>query len=197
MQSVFGYGPSGRAAPVNPATAARQAESGSSWSLEDQAFGAALLREARREEEPALYGADAKLKQFGPGDPKSKTEMSAEDQALLDKLKARDSLVRGHETAHIMAAGGQATGPAQYTYQTGPDGRQYAIGGSVNIAVVSSPSSDEDAANQAATASRAAMANSEMSLCDMQVAMRASELSAKAKSRALDAYAEQAEFEQV
>ena len=38
------------------------------------------------------------------------------------------------------------------------------------------------------------MANGEMSLRDMQVAMRAAELSAKAKSRAFDAYAGGAAF---
>lgn len=196
LQSIFGYGSSGRAGPVASVTPAQAAGSGSSWSLEDQAFGAAVIREARRGtqdgEDSLQYGADAKLKQFGPGSPKSESEMSSEDKELLDKLRARDSLVRGHETAHILAAGGQAAGPAQYTYQTGPDGRQYAIGGSVSISIVSSPVSDEDAANQAETARRAATANGEMSLRDMQVAMRATELSGRARSRAMDSYAAQA-----
>ncbi len=253
LHSVFGYGPSGRAAPVTPAAPVPSVRSGSSWSLEDQAFGAALVREARRDPESPLYGPDARLRdsdaaaddrtvqaleqrdqevrrnekergdavggsqyiyQIGPdgrqyavgstahvvrkkdgdGGEEGPGELSGADKALLEKLKARDSLVRGHETAHIMAAGGQTAGPAQYTYQTGPDGRPYAIGGSVNIAVVSSPVNDEDAARQAETARRAATANGGMSLRDMQVAMRATELSARAKNRALDAYAGRAGF---
>ncbi|MCL1890185.1 MAG: hypothetical protein FWF99_06790 [Desulfovibrionaceae bacterium] len=119
-------------------------------------------------------------------------DKSAADRELLERLQARDLLVRGHESAHILAAGGQATGPARYDYQTGPDGRQYAIGGSVDISIVSSPASDEEAAIQAETARRAATANGEMSLADMRVATRAAELSARARNRALEAYAGQA-----
>ena len=191
----------GFARSVAPVAAAAPAQSGSSWTAEDQAFGAALIREARREQEPPLYGEDARLrqpgrealvKQFGPGDPVSEANMSTEDKALLDRLRARDSMVRGHENAHVTAAGGQASGPVQYTYQTGPDGRQYAIGGSVNIAVVSSPADDDQAARQADTARRAAEAGGQTSLRDMQVSMRAAELSTRARSRGFEAYAAQA-----
>jgi hypothetical protein len=188
LQSVFGYGSAALAEPVTPIEATRQVRRGSSWSLEDQAFGAAIIREMRREPKPVLYGADARLKQFGSGDSGSEIGADTGDRALLEKLRDRDALVRGHENSHILAAGGQVSGPVQYTYQTGPDGRQYAIGGSVNISVVSSPANDEDAARQAETARRAATAGGEMSLRDMQVAMRATEISARHRSRALDAY---------
>ena len=39
---------------------------------------------------------------------------------------------RAHEMAHLAAAGGLATGP-YYEYQQGPDSKQYAVGGHVNI----------------------------------------------------------------
>ena len=217
VQAVFGYGSVALAAQAPPIEAARQARPGSSWSFADQVFGVAIVREARRDPEQILYGADATLKQFGPksaenadggsppwtlgstggqSPPMELKAADAEEKALLEKLRARDALVRGHETAHILAAGGQAIGPAQYTYQTGPDGRQYAVGGSVNISIVSSPANDEDSARQAETARRAAMVNGEMSLRDMQVAMRAAGISARSRSRAVDAYAGQADFEQ-
>ena len=39
--------------------------------------------------------------------------MDSGDQAMLDKLQARDAKVRAHEQAHVMAAGGQAQGLPQ------------------------------------------------------------------------------------
>ena len=46
--------------------------------------------------------------------------------------------MRQEEAAHAAVAGDLA-GPIEYVYQRGPDGRQYAVGGSVGIqAIVSS-----------------------------------------------------------
>jgi hypothetical protein len=60
-------------------------------------------------------------------------ELSPDDQARIDQLKARDLEVRQHEQAHLAAAGGLATSGASYTYQRGPNGVNYAVGGEVNI----------------------------------------------------------------
>ena len=109
--------------------------------------------------ETPIHGAD--------GEP-----LSREDAVLLEKLKERDAKVRNHEAEHIMAAGGQAHGLPTYTYQTGPDGRQYAIGGSVNISMLTTGDAKHDA-RQALTAYRAAMATGEPSSQDMQTAMKA------------------------
>ena len=115
-------------------------------------------------------------------------EMSRSDKALLEKLKARDAKVRSHEAMHMMAAGGQAQGLPTYTYQTAPDGRRYAIGGSVNISVIQT--GDEEAnVRRANMAYRAAMATGEPSARDMQTAQKAMAISAREKQRALDAYA--------
>jgi hypothetical protein len=198
LRSIFGYGSTEGASALTPIQGMRQTRSGSSWSLEEQAFGAAILREARRGQEYPLYDSKGRLFLQGSGasdgasSPEKDGEVSAGDRAMLEKLKARDALVRGHENAHILSAGGQA-GQAQYTYQTGPDGKAYAIGGSVNISIVSSPTSPEQAAGQAQVAARAAMAAGEMSPQDMQVARRATEISARARSRAMEAYAAQSE----
>ncbi len=59
---------------------------------------------------------------------KDTVQLSDEAQAAISKLSARDRVVRAHEAAH-QAVGGQYAGAATYTYQTGPDGKQYAIGG--------------------------------------------------------------------
>jgi hypothetical protein len=58
--------------------------------------------------------------------------LSREEQRVVRELQARDREVRAHETAHQAAGAGLASG-ASYTYQTGPDGRQYAVGGEVQI----------------------------------------------------------------
>ena len=98
--------------------------------------------------------------------------LSREDEALLQKLKDRDVKVRNHEAAHVMAAGGQAHGLPTYTYQTGPDGKRYAIGGSVNISMLKTGDAEHDA-RQAQNAYRAAMATGEPSPRDLQAAMKA------------------------
>ncbi len=55
------------------------------------------------------------------------------NQALLDEMATRDRVVRSHEQSHASAAGQYARGGIEYTYQIGPDGMMYAIGGHVNI----------------------------------------------------------------
>lgn len=53
---------------------------------------------------------------------------------LLSRLKSRDREVRAHEAAH-QSVGGQYAGSMSFTYQRGPDGAQYAIGGEVPVDV--------------------------------------------------------------
>lgn len=50
-----------------------------------------------------------------------------------ERLKERDQEVRNHEEAHKAAAGAHARGGPNYVFQVGQDGKQYAIGGSVQI----------------------------------------------------------------
>lgn len=96
------------------------------------------------------------------------SELSAEDEDLVRRLEARDDKVRAHEAAHVMAAGGQAGMPV-YTFQTGPDGRRYAVGGSVSIAILATGDEAGDA-RRARRAYRAAMAVGEPSAQDMETA---------------------------
>lgn len=49
------------------------------------------------------------------------------------ELEERDQEVRRHEEAHKAAAGTHARGGPNYVYQTGKDGKKYAVGGSVSI----------------------------------------------------------------
>lgn len=60
------------------------------------------------------------------------TELSAADKEEVQRLKNRDAEVRAHEQAHA-AAGGSHAGSPSYEFETGPDGRRYAVGGEVSI----------------------------------------------------------------
>src|SRR5690242_9479132 len=62
------------------------------------------------------------------GEKRDATGLSEGEREQLKKLKSRDTEVHNHENAH-QSAGGQFAGSPSYTYQTGPDGRRYAIGG--------------------------------------------------------------------
>ena len=110
--------------------------------------------------------------------------LSAEEQQQVDKLKARDREVRSHEQAHIAAAGGAAVSGPSFSYQQGPDGQRYAVGGHVDIDV-SPGRTPEETLRKARAVERAATAPAEPSGQDQAVA-------AQARQLALQAMAEQA-----
>lgn len=60
-------------------------------------------------------------------------ELTEEQQQEVRELKQRDAEVRRHEQAHKAAAGAHANGGPTFEYQTGPDGKRYAVGGEVSI----------------------------------------------------------------
>lgn len=55
------------------------------------------------------------------------------EKEIIKKLEVIDNEVRLHEQAHLSAASGLAVSGATYTYQQGPDGKKYAVGGEVSI----------------------------------------------------------------
>lgn len=52
-------------------------------------------------------------------------------QRVLEKFKNTDAKIRSHEQIH--ASIGHTTTPISYTYQEGPDGKMYAVGGHVRL----------------------------------------------------------------
>ncbi len=62
-----------------------------------------------------------------------KSELTEEERREVEELKQRDAEVRRHEAAHKAAAGSFAKGGPQFEFTRGPDGRQYASGGEVQI----------------------------------------------------------------
>lgn len=103
-------------------------------------------------------------------------ELSQQELVELRELRIRDREVRAHEQAHAAVAGSLARGGPSYDYQRGPDGRQYAVGGSVSIdtsAVSGDPKATLDKAQQI---KRAALAPAQPSAQDRAVAAAATAL---------------------
>lgn len=107
--------------------------------------------------------------------------LSPEAEAQLRKLRQRDAEVRAHEQAHIAAGGPYVSGGPHYDYQRGPDGRQYAIGGHVDIDVSPVPNDPEGTRKKAEQVRRAATAPGEPSGQDRQVAAEAAALALEAQ----------------
>jgi len=114
---------------------------------------------------------------------KSQSRLNLSDEALaqLVKLKARDRQVRQHEAAHLAAAGGLATSSASFTYQKGPDGVNYAIGGEVGIDVSPGRTPQETIA-RATTIQAAALAPADPSSADLAVAAKAQQMGQQAQA---------------
>ena len=108
-------------------------------------------------------------------------QYSPEDQATIDKLKANDLKVRQHEQAHLAAAGSLATSGATYTYQRGPDGVNYAVGGEVNIDT-SPGRTPEETIEKARQVQAAALAPADPSGQDRSVAARAAQMALQAQA---------------
>lgn len=106
--------------------------------------------------------------------------LSDSDQAVVAKLKATDREVRAHEQAHLAAAGGLARGGATYTYQRGPDGQLYAVGGEVSIDV-SPGRTPEETLQRAQQVRAAALAPASPSSQDRAVAAQAAQLALDAQ----------------
>lgn len=156
---IYQAGPDGRQYAVG--TAPHLVREGEEASGEFEAGGSATLGSATL---PALL----------PG------SGGGEDREFESRLQARDRLVRAHEHAHMAAGGGQVAGAARYDYQTGPDGRQYAVGGSVSVVMTSVPGDPEATRRSANAAERAAMAPGGPSGQDFTVAANARRLRARA-----------------
>lgn len=110
-------------------------------------------------------------------------DLTQSEEQLIAQLEKRDAAVRQHELAH-KTAGGTYAGSASYSYQTGPDGKRYAIGGEVSIDASSVPGNPEATIRKLETVRQAALAPSDPSAQDLSVAARASTAIAAARTQA-------------
>jgi hypothetical protein len=160
-----GSAPGARTSPTSSSPAAASTPSGDSYSSEQGQGAAATEGGYDRRGRPAAKAG----------------QLSAAQQRQVQRLQARDAEVKAHEAAH-QAAGGGMVGAASFTYQKGPDGRSYAIGGEVSINAGSERT-------PAATISKmqqviaAATAPAQPSGQDLAVAAQAQAAMAKAQSQ--------------
>jgi SprA-related family len=118
-------------------------------------------------------GAKAKT-----GDPPSSAggrqpgDLTDEEKKKVQALQERDRAVRAHEAAHKLA-GGSYAGQVSFTTVKGPDGQSYAIGGEVPIDTSPVPNNPDATISKLETVIRAALAPSDPSAQDRQVAAEA------------------------
>jgi hypothetical protein len=106
-------------------------------------------------------------------------DLTPVEKKSVDSLRQRDAQVRQEEQAHAGTAGAMA-GPITYRYATGPDGRKYAVGGSVSVRL-SNPSGDPaQFAAAAAKLSAAANAAHNPSAADLSAARKGYQAAAAA-----------------
>jgi hypothetical protein len=109
--------------------------------------------------------------------------LSEKEKRVVETLKARDREVRAHEAAHKAAAGGLAKGGANFSYEMGPDGQRYAVGGEVSIDTSPVAGDPEATLRKAETIRAAALAPAQPSGQDRGVAAQASQMAMEARAQ--------------
>jgi hypothetical protein len=125
----------------------------------------------------------------GPGSaaPSSDSQtLSDEQKQQVEELKKRDAKVRAHEAAHVAAGGQYVRGGPSYSYQNGPDGKRYAVGGEVSIDASPVAGDPEATIAKMRTVKRAALAPGDPSGADQAVAAEATSAELKAEQELMN-----------
>ena len=122
----------------------------------------------------------AAQKEGQPSKSDAESMLTPDEKLLVEKLKKVDSEVRAHEMAHIAAGSKYITSGATFSYQEGPDGRNYAVGGEVGIDTSPEPGDPEATLQKMRQVRAAALAPAQPSSQDLKVASNAASQAAKA-----------------
>lgn len=160
---------------ASPAASERPAEAGAESQMQDGAGGQSGPKEQGSDQDEGLQ-----------------VRLTPQEESVVRRLQARDREVRAHEQAHV-AAGGQHAGGASYSYEMGPDGKRYAVGGEVPIDA-SKASSPEATVQKARTIRKAALAPAKPSAADRQVASKATSLEMEAMQEIQEEKRQQADL---
>jgi len=106
--------------------------------------------------------------------------LTSKEREQITRLQSRDAEVRAHEQAHIASSGGLNKGGPSFEFARGPDGRQYAVGGNVQIDT-SAAATPEQTLVKAQQIRQAALAPANPSGQDRAVAAQAARLAAQAQ----------------
>ena len=120
-----------------------------------------------------------------PGFSANQQTLSEEEKSQVAELKARDREVKAHEAAHKSAGGAFVRGGISLSYQRGPDGTNYAVGGEVSIDTSAVPNNPEATLRKAETIRAAALAPADPSSQDVSVAAQATQMAAQARAAIL------------
>lgn len=114
---------------------------------------------------------------------KQRNSKALSEQQLkeVEKLEKRDAQVQRHELAHA-SVGGQHAGSPSYTYEKGPDGQRYRVGGEVMIDVAPIPNDPQVTIQKMQVVRRAALAPAEPSGADRAIAAEATLKTAEARA---------------
>lgn len=115
-----------------------------------------------------------------PSESDAGSGFTQEEKLLVEELQKVDTEVRAHEMAHIAAGGEYITSGATFSYQQGPDGKNYAVGGEVSIDTSTEPGDPEATLQKMQRVRAAALAPAQPSSQDIKVASNAASLTAKA-----------------
>ena len=126
-----------------------------------------------------------------PTEPDAASELTQEEKLLVEELAKVDSEVRAHEMAHIAAGGELITSGATFSYQQGPDGKNYAVGGEVSIDTSAEPGDPEATLIKMRQVRAAALAPADPSSQDLKVASNAASQAAKAMADITQLHAEE------
>ncbi len=108
-------------------------------------------------------------------------QLTDQEKRQVRELRRRDGEVRRHEQAHEAAAGPHAGG-ASYAYTVGPDGRRYAVGGEVPIDLSPVEGDPQATIRKMQQIMQAALAPSDPSTADRQVAAQARQVEREAQT---------------
>lgn len=147
-------------------------------SLNDEAATASISAKALE-----LYNAEQSTNSNSEDETSNnsdKEELTQQEKQEVAELKTTDAEVKAHENAHKAAAAGLRTSAPNYEYETGPDGKKYAVAGDVNISYQTSSDPEVNLKN-AQQLKAAALAPAEPSSQDRKVAMKAEREIAKAR----------------
>ena len=119
-----------------------------------------------------------------------KSKQAHVDERVISQLQQRDKEVRTHELAHA-TAGGAATGSPSYTFEIGPDGKKYAVGGEVAVDLSSVAGDPQATIVKMQKVHAAALAPANPSTQDTRVAASAAQQILAAQSELLALKSEQ------
>jgi hypothetical protein len=120
--------------------------------------------------------------EISPDDtPKPNSLEDFAQKKIINELKLRDQEVRSHELAHA-SVGGATTGAPSYTFELGPDGKKYAVGGEVSVDLSRIDGNPRATIAKMQKVHAAALAPANPSIQDTRVASSAAKIILQAQS---------------